>query len=130
MSLTRSKSPLSACSDVGVGSNASLGRDAANCSSSFFWSFDNFFGVVTLTVTRRSPCPRPPVEILARVSGVNDVQTFGDRAHVRIDPVARAQVIAAIEAALRGASIQDVSVRPIAASLEDVFIDLITGSRR
>jgi len=74
--------------------------------------------------------PRPPVEILARVSGVNDVQTFGDRAHVRIDPVARAQVIAAIEAALRGASIQDVSVRPIAASLEDVFIDLITGSRR
>jgi ABC-2 type transport system ATP-binding protein len=74
--------------------------------------------------------PRPPVEILARVSGVNDVQTFGDRAHVRIDPVARAQVIAAIEAALRGASTQDVSVRPIAASLEDVFIDLITGSRR
>jgi len=49
---------------------------------------------------------------------------------VRIDPVARAQVIAAIEAALRGASIQDVSVRPIAASLEDVFIELITGSRR
>ena len=74
--------------------------------------------------------PRPPVEILARVPGVDDVQTFGDRAHVRIDPVARAQVIAAIEAALRGASIQDVSVRPIAASLEDVFIDLITGSRR
>jgi len=74
--------------------------------------------------------PRPPVEILARVSGVNDVQTFGDRAHVRIDPVARAQVIAAIEAALRGANLQDVSVRPIAASLEDVFIELITGSRR
>ena len=74
--------------------------------------------------------PRPPVEILARVPGVNDVQTFGDRAHVRIDPGARAQVIAAIEAALRGANLQDVSVRPIAASLEDVFIDLITGSRR
>jgi drug efflux transport system ATP-binding protein len=74
--------------------------------------------------------PRPPVEILARVPGVTDVQTFGDRAHVRIDPAARAQVIAAIEAALRGANIQDVSVRPIAASLEDVFIDLITGSRR
>jgi len=61
---------------------------------------------------------------------VNDVQTFGDRAHVRIDPGARAQVIAAIEAALRGANVQDVSVRPIAASLEDVFIELITGSRR
>jgi drug efflux transport system ATP-binding protein len=74
--------------------------------------------------------PRPPVETLARVPGVNDVQTFGDRAHVRIDPAARAQATAAIEAALRGANIQDVSVRPIAASLEDVFIDLITGSRR
>ena len=74
--------------------------------------------------------PRPPVEILAGVPGVNDVQTFGDRAHVRIDPGARVQAIGAIEGALRGANIQDVSVRPIAASLEDVFIDLITGSRR
>jgi ABC-2 type transport system ATP-binding protein len=81
--------------------------------------------------------PRPPVEILSRVPGVNDVQTFGDRAHVRIDPGARAQVIAAIKAALgdanvmpRRATAQDVGVRPIAASLEDVFIDLITGSRR
>src|SRR4029079_14242810 len=46
--------------------------------------------------------PRPPVEILARVPGVNNVQTFGDRAHVRIDPGARAQVIAAIEAVMCG----------------------------
>ena len=81
-----------------------------------------------LEVTTASP--RPPVEILARVPGVNDVQVFGDRAHVRIDPVARAQSIAAIEGALRDANVRDVSVRPIAASLEDVFIDLITGSRR
>jgi ABC-2 type transport system ATP-binding protein len=81
-----------------------------------------------LEVTTASP--RPPVEILARVPGVDDVQTFGDRAHVRIGHGARGEVIAAIDAALRDARIADVSVRPIAASLEDVFIDLITGSRR
>jgi len=74
--------------------------------------------------------PRAPVDVLARVPGVDDVQTFGDRAHVRIRPGSRAEVTAAIEAALADARVPEVSVRPIAASLEDVFIDLITGSRR
>jgi ABC-2 type transport system ATP-binding protein len=74
--------------------------------------------------------PRPPVEALARVPGVEDVQTFGDRAHVRLRAGSRAPVTAAIEAALRDARVDAVSVRPIAASLEDVFIDLITGNRR
>jgi drug efflux transport system ATP-binding protein len=74
--------------------------------------------------------PRPPVEILSRVAGVEDVQTFGDRAHVRIGAGSRDAVTTAIEAALAGARAGEVSVRPIAASLEDVFIDLITGSRR
>jgi ABC-2 type transport system ATP-binding protein len=73
---------------------------------------------------------RPPVDLLARVPGVEDVQTFGDRAHVRLRPGTAASVAAAIEAVLGDAHVQQVSVRPIAASLEDVFIDLITGSRR
>ena len=72
---------------------------------------------------------RPPIEILARVPGVADVQTFGDRAHVRITPGADG-VARAIETALRAEGIRAISVRPIAASLEDVFIDLITGQRR
>ena len=69
--------------------------------------------------------PRPPVEVLQRTAGAIDVQTFGDRAHVRVSGDAPTAV-AAIEAVLRDAGITPLSVRPVAASLEDVFIDLIT----
>jgi ABC-2 type transport system ATP-binding protein len=72
---------------------------------------------------------REPVEILTRVPGVENVQPFGDRAHVRVTAGAQAAVMRDIEAALRAAGIGGVSIRPIAASLEDVFIDLITGHR-
>jgi drug efflux transport system ATP-binding protein len=71
--------------------------------------------------------PRPPVEVLARVPGVIDVQSFGDRAHVRGAGEART-LVRDIEAALGAAGIRAIDVRPIGASLEDVFIDLITGS--
>ena len=73
---------------------------------------------------------RPPVDLLASIPGVDDVQPFGDRAHVRLRPGDRDAVAAAIERALGAAGIAVRSVRPIAASLEDVFIDLITGLRR
>ena len=73
--------------------------------------------------------PREPVEIIARVTGVENVQPFGDRAHVRVTAGAQAAVMRDIDAALRAAGIGGVSIRPIAASLEDVFIDLITGHR-
>jgi ABC-2 type transport system ATP-binding protein len=72
---------------------------------------------------------RPPVERIAGLPGVEDVQPFGDRAHVRIRPGAQASVSRAIEAALRASDLTGISIRPIAASLEDVFIDLITGHR-
>jgi ABC-2 type transport system ATP-binding protein len=72
---------------------------------------------------------RVPIDRLARLPGVEDVQLFGDRAHVRIRPGAQAAVARDIEGALRAAGIGVVSIRPIAASLEDVFIDLITGHR-
>ncbi len=74
--------------------------------------------------------PRPAVDQLARVPGVLDVQSFGDRAHARVAPGTADAVVPAIEAAMRTANVALVSVRPIAASLEDVFIDLITGGRR
>jgi ABC-2 type transport system ATP-binding protein len=73
--------------------------------------------------------PREPVEIIARITGVENVQPFGDRAHVRVTAGAQAAVMRDIEAALRAAGIGGVNIRPIAASLEDVFIDLITGHR-
>ena len=74
--------------------------------------------------------PRPPVEVLVGVEGVLDAQSFGDRAHVRVRGGDTAGAASAIEAALRRAGLQPVSVRPVAASLEDVFIDLITGSTK
>ncbi len=73
--------------------------------------------------------PRVSIDLLARLPGVQDVQTFGDRAHVRIRPDAQAAMARRIEDTLRAAGMGVVSVRPIAASLEDVFIDLITGHR-
>jgi len=71
---------------------------------------------------------RPPIDVLAAVPHVIDVQSFGDRAHVRVSGDARA-LAHDVEAALAAAGIRAIDVRPIGASLEDVFIDLITGNR-
>ena len=74
--------------------------------------------------------PRPPVELLAGLPGVADVQPFGDRAHVRLSSGASsADSSHAIEAALAASGVRAISVRPIAASLEDVYIELI-GSQK
>jgi ABC-2 type transport system ATP-binding protein len=72
---------------------------------------------------------RPPIEILSSLPGVGDVQPFGDRAHVRVTGGQAAASVATIQAALERQGLSGVSVRPIAASLEDVFIDLIAGTR-
>jgi hypothetical protein len=72
--------------------------------------------------------PRLPIELLARVPGVRDVQSFGDRAHVRTSGDAGA-LAGALRTALAEAGVPAIGVRPIGASLEDVFIDLITGGR-
>jgi hypothetical protein len=72
--------------------------------------------------------PRPPVAVLSAVPDVTDVQVFGDRAHVRFADVAGERAATAITSALERSGIRSVSVRPIPASLEDVFIDLIAGT--
>ena len=69
---------------------------------------------------------RPPVDVLAAAPGVEDVQTFGDRAHVRIAGGTQAQGIANVTGALGAQGIRIVSARPVPATLEDVFIALIT----
>jgi drug efflux transport system ATP-binding protein len=68
---------------------------------------------------------RPPLEALAALPGVEDVQAFGERAHVRVSG-SGAERAASIRSGLEQQGIQVTSVRPVAASLEDVFIDLIT----
>ena len=64
---------------------------------------------------RRAP------EILKQIPGVTDVQMFGERAHVLMD---RADGKAAdlLASRLADAAVEVTSVRPLAASLEDVFI--------
>ena len=68
--------------------------------------------------------PRPPLEALARVAGVRDAQVFGGRAHVLYDGVPAAAQAAITDALVR-AGITVVSVRPIGATLEDVFIGML-----
>jgi ABC-2 type transport system ATP-binding protein len=70
-----------------------------------------------------------PLEMLSAVPGVRDVQRFGDRAHVRLEGVTIAEGTRAIEAALAANGIGAAAVRPITATLEDVFIELIGTSR-
>jgi ABC-2 type transport system ATP-binding protein len=67
---------------------------------------------------------RPPLEALGRVPGVRDAQVFGDRAHVLYDGVP-AEAVAVIRDALVREGIAVGSVRPIGATLEDVFIGML-----
>jgi drug efflux transport system ATP-binding protein len=72
---------------------------------------------------------RPPLEVLRSIPDVMDVQSFGDRAHVRLPRERASSGRDAIVQALAHADATGVTVRPIVASLEDVFIDLIGGAR-
>jgi ABC-2 type transport system ATP-binding protein len=72
---------------------------------------------------------RPSLDILRSIPDVVDVQSFGDRAHVRVPRDRAASGAATIVAALERAGSTAVTVRPIVASLEDVFIDLIGGAK-
>jgi ABC-2 type transport system ATP-binding protein len=70
---------------------------------------------------------RPPIELLASIDQVDDVQAFGERAHVRLKGRTQDESVKRISAALEQQKIAIVSVRPVPATLEDVFIGLITG---
>jgi ABC-2 type transport system ATP-binding protein len=73
--------------------------------------------------------PRPPIDLIAGLPGVVDVQIFGDRAHVRMRGGSLTEDRARLEAALAASGFPNASVRQIPASLEDVFIDLISATR-
>ena len=70
---------------------------------------------------------RPPVEVLLAVPGVVDVQSFGQRAHVKFGAPSPGGGVE-IEAALARAGVGVLGVRAIAASLEDVFIGMLKES--
>jgi drug efflux transport system ATP-binding protein len=61
-------------------------------------------------------------QAIERLPGVVDVQLFGERAHVRLEPESPLGDPDRLLAALRHAAIEPESVRRVPASLEDVFI--------
>jgi ABC-2 type transport system ATP-binding protein len=64
---------------------------------------------------------RGAAALIRNIPGVLGVEMFGERAHVRIDP--RAAILPdTLSARLHAAGLPAESVRPIATSLEDVFI--------
>jgi len=72
--------------------------------------------------------PRPPIDQLSALPGVQDVQSFGERAHVRVAEGASDDAVRAVREGLERRGLQVVVARAIPPSLEDVFIDLIGGA--
>src|SRR6202521_2854714 len=64
--------------------------------------------------------------VLAQLPGVVDVQLFGERSHVRLQPGALVGDPERLSAALRESCIEPESVRRVPTSLEDVFIARVT----
>ena len=60
---------------------------------------------------------------------VRDVQTFGERLHIRVPPGSGNAAATRLSAACSQAGVRIVSIRTIPASLEDVFIDRVVTTR-
>ncbi len=74
---------------------------------------------------------RPVLDVLRSVPGVVDAQGFGERAHVTFSPGIGDAGAERIRARLADERIELTSLRPIGASLEDVFIGMLgEGSER
>ena len=61
-------------------------------------------------------------QLLERLPGVADVQLFGERAHVRLEPGSPLSDPERLSDALHDAGVTVESIRRVPASLEDVFI--------
>ena len=70
---------------------------------------------------------RRALEVLAGVPGVVETQSFGERIHVRTGPDGTAGA-GDLDQALRRAGIAVSGIRPVPASLEDLFISSVTGA--
>ena len=68
---------------------------------------------------------RPPLDLLRSVPGVVDAQGFGERAHVTFSPGLGQGGGERIRERLAREGIALTSLRPIGASLEDVFIGML-----
>jgi len=68
-----------------------------------------------------APDHRTAARALSNVPGVDSVQMFGERAHVRMK-AGDENGASRLSEALRAAGLQTASVRPVTASLEDIFV--------
>ena len=68
--------------------------------------------------------------VLRRSPHVDDVQTFGERIHVRLSPAASSGEVDRLRAALVAAGVGDPGLRLVPTSLEDVFIARIGDAAR
>jgi ABC-2 type transport system ATP-binding protein len=68
-------------------------------------------------------------EVLEKLPGVVEVQLFGERSHVRLEPGSPFSDPDRLAAELRRAGIEPESVRRVPTSLEDVFIARVTSSK-
>jgi len=67
--------------------------------------------------------------VVREAAGVQDVQTFGERLHARLEQGQGEPAVERIGAALQQAGVGVTSLRVLPASLEDVFIDRVTQAR-
>ena len=72
--------------------------------------------------------PRPPLDAFRRIAGVADAQSFGERAHVTFRETPGAAAEPLLRDALSREGITVNNIRPIGATLEDVFISMIGGA--
>jgi ABC-2 type transport system ATP-binding protein len=66
------------------------------------------------------------LDVVRRLPGVDDAQAFGERVHVRLHD-STDDALGGFIAALRDTPFRDAAVRPVPASLEDVFIARLTS---
>jgi ABC-2 type transport system ATP-binding protein len=66
------------------------------------------------------------LDLIRRLPGVDDARAFGERVHVRLRD-GTDEGLAGFVAALRETPLRDAAVRPVPASLEDVFIARLTS---
>jgi len=71
---------------------------------------------------------RRAVDVLRSMAGVADVQTFGERAHVRVNE-APSDAVARLTQQLTTAGLDVTSVRQVPASLDDVFVSRLGETR-
>jgi ABC-2 type transport system ATP-binding protein len=70
--------------------------------------------------------PLPALQKIARTeTRLRDLQRFGDRLHLRLDRADIEPVEASLRAKARRAGVRGVEVRPVAPSLEDVFLSVL-----